>query len=47
MINLKDPETMELVNAGMLIVLDDATRALLPPPRRIDGVNVDGSCCGK
>jgi hypothetical protein len=47
MVNLKDPETRALIDAGMLVVLDDETRALLPPPRRIDGVNVDGSCCGK
>lgn len=45
--NLKDPETRALVDAGMLIVLDDEIRAQLPPPRRIDGVNTDGSCCGR
>lgn len=46
MVNLKDPEIRALTDAGYLIVLDDETRALLPAPRRIDGVNVNGACCG-
>lgn len=44
--NLKDPEIRALIDVGHLVVLDDETRTLLPPPRKVDGVNTTGCGCG-
>lgn len=42
--NLQDPETRALVNAGLLVIVDEETRNLLPPPTT---VNKRGCGCGQ
>ncbi len=46
LVNLQDPETRGLVSAGLLVIVDEDTRKLLPPPRTV-APGTSGCGCGQ